>query len=136
MKKLFPLSLKDKAKEWYELMDDPHHSEWKELESLFYSRFYPLYEMHLDRNYIYNFSPRDRESIAQAWERLKILILKCPNHGLSEEIIATNFYARLSGHYKDFLDACSKGSFTSKKVEAKWDLLEKIQCNTEDWEND
>ena len=34
MKKLFPLSLKDKAREWYELLDDPHHSEWQELESL------------------------------------------------------------------------------------------------------
>jgi hypothetical protein len=29
MKKLFPLSLKDKAREWYDLLDDPHHSEWK-----------------------------------------------------------------------------------------------------------
>ena len=80
--------------------------------------------------------PRDTESIAQAWERLKILLLKCPNHGLPEEIIITNFYARLSGDCKDYLDACSEGSFTSKKVEAKWDLLETIQGNTEDWEND
>ena len=37
MKKLFPLSLKDKAREWYDLLDDPHHSEWMELEFLFYS---------------------------------------------------------------------------------------------------
>jgi hypothetical protein len=66
MKKLFPLSLKDKAREWYQLLDDPHHSEWKELESLFYSKFYPPHEMHLDRNYIYNFHPHDGESIAQA----------------------------------------------------------------------
>ena len=49
MKKLFPLSLKDKAKEWYELLDDPRHSKWKELESLFYSKFYPLHEVHRDR---------------------------------------------------------------------------------------
>ena len=41
MKKLFPLSLKDKEREWYKLLDDPHHSEWKELESLIYSKFYP-----------------------------------------------------------------------------------------------
>ena len=136
MKKLFPLSLKDKAREWYELLDDPHHSEWKELESLFYSKFYPPHEMHLDRNYIYNFRPHDGESIAQAWGRLKILILKCPNHELPEEIIVTNFYARLSGHCKDYLDARSEGSFTSKEVEAKWNLLETIQSNTEDWDND
>ena len=107
MKKLFQLSLKDKAREWYELLDDPHHSEWKELEYLFYSKFYPPYELYLDRSYIYNLYPRDGESIPQAWGRLKTLILKCPNHELPEKIIVTNFYARLSGHWKDYLDACS-----------------------------
>ena len=117
-------------------INDPRHSKWKELESLFYSKFYPLHEVHRDRNFIYNFLPRDTESIAQAWERLKILLLKCPNHGLPEEIIVTNFYARLSGDCKDYLDACSEGSFTSKKVETKWDLLETIQHNAESWEND
>ena len=126
MKKLFRLSLKDKPREWYELLDDPHYSEWKELEYLFYSKFYPPYELYLDRNYIYNFYPRDGESIAQAWGRLKTLILKCPNHELPEKIIVTNFYARLLGHWKDYLDACSEGSFTSKKVEARWNLLERI----------
>ena len=64
MKKLFPLSLKDKGKEWYELLDDPRHLEWKDLESLFYSKFYPPYEVYLDRSYIFNFCPRDREIIA------------------------------------------------------------------------
>ena len=48
MKKLFPLSLKDNAKDWYELLDNSQHSDWKKLESLFYSKFYPLHEMHLD----------------------------------------------------------------------------------------
>ena len=63
MKKLFPLSLKDKAREWYKLLDDPHHLEWKELEYLFYSKFYPPHEVHLDRNYIYNSRPHDGESM-------------------------------------------------------------------------
>ena len=92
--------------------------------------------MHLDRNYIYNFRPRDGESIAQAWGRLKILILKCPNHGFPEEIIITNFYARLSGHCKDLLDVSFSGSFSRMKEEAKWNLLDRIQENTEGWEND
>jgi hypothetical protein len=136
MKKLFPLSLKDKAREWYKLLVDPHHLEWKELESLFYSKFYPPHEVHLDRNYIYNFCPHDGESIAQAWGRLKLLMLKCPIHELPIDIIVNNFYARLSGHYKDYLDACLEGSFTRKEVKAKWDLLETIQRNTEEWDKD
>jgi hypothetical protein len=78
-------------------------------------------------NYIYNFHPHDGESIAQAWGRLKSLMLKCPIHELPHNSVINNFYARLSGHYKDYLDAYFEGSFTSKEVEAKWDLLETIQ---------
>jgi hypothetical protein len=63
-------------------------------------------------------------------------MLKCPIHDLPRNIVITNFYARLSGHYKDYLDACFEGSFTSKEVEAKWDLLETIQSNIEDWDCD
>src|SRR4051812_5953302 len=103
--KLFPLSLKDKAKEWYKLLDDPHHLEWKELESLFYFKFYPPHEVHTDRNYIYNFHPHDGESMSQTWGRLKLLMLKCPIHELTINIVINIFYARLSGQYKDHLDA-------------------------------
>ena len=34
------------------------------------------------------------------------------------------------------LDASSMGSFMNKKIDAKWELIERIQCNTEDWEID
>jgi hypothetical protein len=44
---------------------------------------------------------------------------KCPIHELPHNIVINNFYARLSGYYKDYLDACFDGSFTSKEVDAK-----------------
>src|SRR3954471_2168298 len=87
-------------------------------------------------NYIYNFWSRDGESIAQSWGRLKSLMLKCPNHELSKEIILTNFYARLSRQDKEMLDAPSSGVFQTGSIEEKWDLIERIQKNTEDWEID
>ena len=63
-------------------------------------------------------------------------MLKCPIHELPNNIILNNFYARLSLHDKDLLDSSSSGSFTRMKEEAKWDLLDRIQENTEAWEND
>src|SRR3954471_13842324 len=87
-------------------------------------------------NYIYNFWSRDGESIAQSWGRLKSLMLKCPNHELSKEIILTNFYARLSRQDKEMLDASSSGVFQMRSIEERWDLIERIQKNTEDWEID
>src|ERR1043165_408709 len=66
MKKLFSVSLTDKASDWYKLLDDPHYLKWEELMSLFYTKFYPLHEVYRDRNHIYNFRSREGESIAQA----------------------------------------------------------------------
>ena len=85
MRKLFAVSLIDKASDWYKLLDNSHLLDWQELVSLFYSKFYPLHEIHRDRNYIYNFRSRDGESVAQARGRLKTLMLKCPNHGLPKD---------------------------------------------------
>src|SRR4051812_5458783 len=82
------------------------------------------------------FWSRDGESIAQTWGRLKSLMLKCPNHELPKEIILTNFYARLSRRDKEMLDASSSGVFHTRSMEEKWDLIERIQKNTEDWEID
>jgi hypothetical protein len=61
---------------------------------------------------------------------------KCPIHDFPRNIVINNFYARLLGYYKDYLDGCFDGSFTSKDVDTKWDLLETIQNNIEGWDSD
>src|SRR3954466_11118542 len=104
--------------------------------SLFYAKFYPLREILQDGNHIYNFWSRDGESIAQAWGRLKSLMLKCPNHELPKEIIHRNFYARLSGQDKEMHDASSSGVFQTRSIEDRWNLIERIHKNTKDWEID
>jgi hypothetical protein len=134
--KLFSLSLKGRAEEWYKTLKDGRSIDWEEIVPLFYFKFYPSSEVYKDRNYIYNFHPHEGESIAQAWGRLKLLILKCPIHDCPHNIVINNFYARLSGYYKDYLDTCFDGSFTSKDVDTKWDLLEIIQNNIEGWDSD
>jgi hypothetical protein len=95
-RKLFSLSLKGRAAEWYMTLNDGRPIGWEEIVPLFYSKFYPSNEVHRDRNYIYNFHPHDGESIAQAWGRLKSLMLKCLIHELPHNIVINNFYARLS----------------------------------------
>jgi hypothetical protein len=135
-RKLFSLLLKGRAAEWYKMLKNGRSIGWEEIVPLFYSKFYPPSEIHKDRNYISNFHPHDGESISQAWGRLKSLMLKYPMHELPSNIVINDFYARLSGHYKDYLDACLEGSFTSKEVKAKWELLETIQSNIEDWDCD
>ena len=134
-KKLFSLSLSRKATHWYKLLKNGHSHGWEEIVPLFYSKFYPPSEIHQDRNLIYNFWPHEGESIAQAWGRLKSLLLKCPIHELPGNVIIDNFYARLSFQDKTLLDTSCAGSFTRNKEEFKWDLLDRIQGNIEGWDN-
>jgi hypothetical protein len=135
-RKLFSLSVKGRAAEWYTPLKNGRSIGWEEIIPLFYAKFYPPSEIHKDQNQIYNFWPQDGESIAQAWGRLKSLMLKCPIHELPSNIVINKFYARLFLHDKDLLDASCSGSFTRMKEEAKRDLLDYIQENTEGWEND
>jgi hypothetical protein len=130
-RKLFSLSLKGRAEEWFRLLKDGSSITWEEIVPLFYSKFYPPSEIQKDHNRIYNFWPHDGEIIAQAWGRLKLLMLKCPIHELPSNIVIDNFYARPALHDRDLLDASYSGSFTHMKEEAKWDLLDRIQENAE-----
>ena len=68
-KKVFPLSLEGKALTWYRLCDDTGTWDWNRLKLELHQKFYPMHLVHHDRNYIYNFWPREGESIAQAWGR-------------------------------------------------------------------
>ena len=63
-------------------------------------------------------------------------MLKCPIHELPGNVIIDNFYARLSLQDKTLLDTSCAGSVTRNKEDFKWDLLDRIQDNTEGWEND
>ena len=108
---------------WYRILDDTGTWDWNRLKLEFHQKIYPMHLVHRDRNYIYNLWPREGESIAQAWGRPKYMLHTCPNHELSREIIIQNFYARLSHDNKLMLDTSSAGSFMTRTIGFKWDIL-------------
>ena len=82
-KKVFPLSLRGKVLKWYRLCDDIGSCNWNRLKFKFHQKTYPMHLVHRDRNYIYNFWPRQGESITLAWGRLKSMLYSFPSHELS-----------------------------------------------------
>ena len=64
------------------------------------------------------------------------MLYSCPNHELSREIIIQNIYARLSRSDQSMLDTSCTSSFMKKTIEFRWDILEIIEHNSEDWELD
>src|ERR687897_768235 len=51
-------------------------------------------------------------------------------------MIIQKFYARLSDNNRSILDTSYTGSFMMKTIEFKWNLLEIIKRNSEDWDLD
>ena len=77
-KKVFPLYLKGDALTWYRLCDDIGSWNYNRLKLEFHQKFYPMHLVHHDRNYIYNFWPREGESITQAWGGLNQCYIHAP----------------------------------------------------------
>ena len=51
-------------------------------------------------------------------------------------MIIQNFYARLFDNNRTMLDTSCVGSFMMKTIEFKWNLLDRIKRNSEDWDLD
>ena len=91
MKKVFPLSLKGKALAWYRLCDDIGSWNWNRLNLEFHQNIYPMHLVHRDQNYIYNFWPREGESIALAWGGLSQCYIHAPIMSSQEKLLFRTF---------------------------------------------
>ena len=63
------------------------------------------------------------------------MLYSCPNHELSINVIQ-KIYARVSDNNRTMLDTSCAVSFMMKSIEFKWYLLERIKCNSGDWDLD
>ncbi|MGG6712903.1 UNVERIFIED_CONTAM: retrotransposon gag domain-containing protein, partial [Salmonella enterica subsp. enterica serovar Weltevreden] len=81
--RLFPISLRDQAKEWLNSL--PHHSitTWEELNNKFLQRYFPPGKTHDLRTEINTFKQSPGESLKASWERFKKLLRRCPHHCIS-----------------------------------------------------
>ncbi|CAL9018499.1 unnamed protein product [Prunus brigantina] len=77
--RLFPFSLKDKAKLW--LLSQPQDSirTWDDLSKKFLAKFFPPAKTAKFRQDIMSFAQYDKEPLYEAWERFKDLLRKCPH---------------------------------------------------------
>ena len=91
--KLFPFSLRGRAKEW--LLSLPRNSidSWTKCKDAFIGKHYPPAKIISLRSSIMNFKQFYNEHVAQAWERMKSLVKNCPTHGLTAWMIIQTFYA-------------------------------------------
>lgn len=131
--RLFPFSIRGKAKTW--LQSETHHSitTWDDLVTKSLDKFFPPSRTVRLKTEINNCVQYENENIYEAWERYKEILRKCPHHGLEKWAIATQFYNGLSSANRTLVDATTGGAFDDKYGDEAYALIETIARKMYQW---
>src|SRR5215216_978985 len=131
--KVFPFSLRGKAKEW--LLSLPRNSidSWIKCKDAFIGKYYPPAKIISMRSDIMKFKQLDSEHVAPACERMKSLVKNFPTHGLTAWMIIQTFYAGLNFSSRNLLDSAAEGTFMGLTLGAATRLLDNMMVNYFEW---
>nr|GEU95468.1 DNA-directed DNA polymerase [Tanacetum cinerariifolium] len=128
---LFPYSLEDKARIWYEKEPSNSILTWDDLVNKFVNQFIsPSKTTHL-KNEISRFTQRFDETFSEAWDRFKELLRACLHHGFSELTQIDTFYNGLTEQDQDSLNAASGGNLLNKTTKEALQIIENKSKNNQ-----
>ena len=127
--KLFHFSLRDRAKAWFSSLPKNSIDCRNKCKDAFISMYFPPAKIISLRNDIMNFKQLDHEHVAQAWERMKLMIRNCPTHGFNLSMIIQNFNAGLNFASRNLLDSAAGGTFMEITLGEATKLLDNIMVN-------
>jgi len=131
--RLFPFSLRDKARAWLHSLPTRCIITWDELTRAFLVKFFPLSKTASLRYQITNFLQRDDETLYEAWEHFKDLLSLCPLHGLQCWMIIQAFYNGVTQSMRSTVDAVAGGTLMSKTKDEAYNLIKEIALNNFQW---
>ncbi|XP_017970386.1 PREDICTED: uncharacterized protein LOC108660644 [Theobroma cacao] len=131
--RLFPFSLRDKAKSWLNSLPNGSITTWEELAQKFLTKFFLLAKTAKLRNDITSFTQFDGESFYEAWERFKELLRRCPHHEIPDWLQVQTFYNGLIGSIKTTIDAAAGGALMSQNAADAYNLLDEMASNNYPW---
>ncbi|GFZ19874.1 hypothetical protein Acr_28g0005790 [Actinidia rufa] len=130
--KLFPFTLKDKAKFWFNSLRPRSIYSWNAMEGEFLKKFFPENRTEALRRAISQFVLNSGESFFQAWERFKDLLNACPYHNFPPWHTINSFYSSLSATMKMFFESMC-GKFSKKNPEQAFEYFDYLANLSSDW---
>nr|GEZ91788.1 reverse transcriptase domain-containing protein [Tanacetum cinerariifolium] len=121
---LFPYSLEDRARIWYEKEPPNWILTWEDLVNKFVNQLFPPSKTTHLKNEIKRFTQRFDETFSEAWDRFKELLRACPHHGFSELTQIDTFYNGLTEQDQDTLNAASGGNLLKKTTREALQIIE------------
>jgi hypothetical protein len=132
--KLFPFSLKEKAKSWLHSLRPNTIRTWQEMTREFLKKFFSTHKTNTLRKNIMHFSQKENETFFQCWERFKDLLLACPHHGYDTWRVISFFYDGITSNMRQFVEMMCNGEFMSKSSDDAWDYFDLLAENAQVWE--
>ncbi|PNY05190.1 hypothetical protein L195_g001633 [Trifolium pratense] len=134
--RLFKHSLTGRAKDWLDTIPPNTINNWRELERKFLDRYFPIHKFLERRSEISNFEQGDNETLYDAWERFKLCLKKCPNHGFDDLSQMQMFTQGLRPQTRMILDASAGGSLKNRDETQARELIETMAQNEYRAQND
>ncbi|GJV32747.1 reverse transcriptase domain-containing protein [Tanacetum coccineum] len=129
---IFPFSLCDKAKTWFNELNEESITSWEQMRRAFINKFFPpsLFNRLFTRNQ--NFSQNVCESLTDAWLRLKNMLQKFMGTIRPRDIIQI-FYHGLDELTQGILDITAGGIFLYKTPNQAFQFLDDKVLFEHDW---
>ncbi|GJX39306.1 retrovirus-related pol polyprotein from transposon TNT 1-94 [Tanacetum coccineum] len=124
MLRAFPVSLTGATSRWLRNQPSVLITTWEVLKTKFLNKYCPPARTAKKIEETNNFQQKPDESLFRAWERLKELLMKCPQHYLTNMQEVILFYNRLDVPTRQILD--SKGVIPSKTTAAAKIAIQEI----------
>ncbi|PNX75451.1 hypothetical protein L195_g031387, partial [Trifolium pratense] len=109
---------------------------WRQLERKFLDRYFPIHKFLERRAEISNFEQADGETLYDAWERFKVCLKRCPNHGFDGHHQMQMFTQGLRAQTRMILDASVGGSLKNRDEAEARELVESMAQNEYRAQND
>ncbi|XP_042056153.1 uncharacterized protein LOC121800704 [Salvia splendens] len=132
---LFPFSLREKARAWYDSLPGYNIATFQELKTLFLLEYNSPMKIEKLREEITSFRQKYDESFAEAWKRFTEMIRKCPSHGLAPGHDLLKFYKGLNNEGTGLVTAGSNGNLDDLTHDEVRALFQRLANNQRNWHN-
>jgi len=124
--RLFYFSLAGKVKDWLISLPNQSLTSWKDVEEKILQRFFPISCYIKAKLEISEFRQGADKSFCETWERFKMILRKCPNHGLEDIVQLSILLTGLRFDTKTLLDATTGGTMMALDVEQATRIIDAL----------
>ena len=115
--KIFPFSLRDKARNWFNNLMSGSIDTWGTLVETFLTKFFPSQLTSQFRAEITQFRQGEQETLYDALDQFKELLRRCPQHGYELSAQVQIFYNGLNYSIRALVNIACGGSITMKTTQ-------------------